>query len=60
MGLVQPKIGRRVRQIVDGAAVDLSESVELTPLGSQWAECILAIERIERPQADRGKARDDA
>jgi len=52
MGLVQPKIGRRVRQITDGLVFDLGDYVELTPLGAEWADRIRAIEKAERP---RGK-----
>jgi len=58
MGLVQPKIGRRIRQIVDGLAVDLAEYVELTPLGDEWVRCIQAIEKAERPQVkEEGRGR---
>ena len=56
MGLVQPKIGRRVRQITDGLVVDLGEYLELTPLGTEWVRCIQAIEKAERPQGrDEGR-----
>jgi hypothetical protein len=58
MGLVRPKIGRRIRQITDGAAVDLADYVELTPLGAQWVESVLVIERAERPAAGRSGGED--
>jgi hypothetical protein len=53
MGLVRPKLGRRIRQIADGAAVDLADYVELTPLGTDWVRSLLVIEKAERPAAGR-------
>jgi hypothetical protein len=60
MGLVQPKIGRRIRQITDGMVFDLGDYVELTPLGHEWVGCILAIEKAERRQGnDEGRGMKD-
>ena len=60
MGLVQPKIGRRIRQIADGLVFDLGEYVELTPLGHEWVGCIQAIEKAERAkERDEGRGTRD-
>ena len=58
MGLVRTRIGRRVRQIADGTTVDLGEYVELTPLGAEWIEAILAIEKAEKVQREPPKDRE--
>ena len=58
MGLVRPKIGRRIRQITDGAAVDLADYVELTLLGAEWVRSLLVIEKAERPVAERSGRED--
>jgi len=60
MGLVQPKIGRRIRQITDGLVFDLDDYVELTPLGAEWVGCIQAIEKAERAkERDEGRGTRD-
>ena len=58
MGLVRLKIGRRIRQILDGASIDPADYVELTSVGTQWVESIHMVEKAERPAAkqSRGEA----
>jgi hypothetical protein len=56
MGLVQPKIGCRIRQITDGLVFDLDDCVELTLLGAEWAKRIRAIEKAERTDERDGGA----
>ncbi len=53
MGLVRLKIGRRIRQIADGATVDPADFVELTSLGAEWIESLMVVEKAERPAAKR-------
>ncbi len=55
MGLIKMRSDRHVSQMKDGAAFNLAEYAELTPLGQRW---VRRIQEIEQAEATRAEVKD--